>query len=252
MVNINNIVITNIDEIFTVLSPKNRTAKISKRKSYALSFCIDGQITYIHNNNEIVSDKNHAVILPKGQSYTLHGDKTGSFPVINFQCAEPLCDTIVSIPIQNPNLYIKDFEQIKALSLFKDNRNKMMSIFYDMLHRLSSQNTNNSVISRAIAYLENNYDNPGLTNAELAKQCNISEVYFRRIFEKQYKMTPKQYIVNVRINKAKQLLVENSLKINAVAEHCGFSNQYHFCRVFKKKTGLTPTEYIKQNKIYKI
>ena len=128
----------------------------------------------------------------------------------------------------------------------------MMRIFYDMLHRLSSQNTNNSVISRAIAYLENNYDNPGLTNAELAKQCNISEVYFRRIFEKQYKMTPKQYIVNVRINKAKQLLAENSLKINAVAERCGFSNQYHFCRVFKEKTGLTPTEYIKQNKIYKI
>lgn len=250
--NISKIAVTDINEIFTVTSPKGRFERINKRKSYALSFCIDGQITYTHNNNETVSDKNHAVILPKGQSYTLYGDKTGHFPVINFHCSGFLCDTVVSIPIQNLNTYIKDFEQMKALSIFNGNRAKIMSIFYDMIYRLSSQNTINSVISRAIAYLENNYDNPRLTNAELAMQCNISEVYFRRIFEKQYKMTPKQYIINIRINKAKQLLAENSLKINAVAERCGFSNQYHFCRVFKEKIGLTPTEYIKQNKIYKI
>lgn len=246
------ITVTNINEIFTVSSPRGRTEEIYKRKSYALSFCINGQITYTHNNNKTVSDKNNAVILPKGQSYTLHGDKTGSFPVINFQCAEFLCNTVVSIPIQNANAYIKDFEQIKTLSLFKENRAKMMSIFYDMLYRLSSQNTNNSIIAQVIEYLESNYNNPELTNAVLAKQCNISEVYFRRIFTKYYKMPPKQYIINIRINKAKQLLAENSLKISSVAECCGFSNQYHFCRVFKEKTGLTPTEYMKQNRIYKI
>lgn len=252
MNNLNKIVVTDINELFTVSSPKGRLEKICKRKSYALSFCIDGQITYTHNGNEIVSDKNHAVILPKGQTYTLYGNKTGIFPVINFQCADFLCDTVVSLPIQNPNTYIKDFEQIKALSLFNGNRTKMMSIFYDMLYRLSSQNTNNSVITPAITYLERNYNNPSLTNAELAKQCNISEVYFRKMFAKHYKTTPKQYIVNIRISKAKILLAENSLKINTIAERCGFSNQYHFCRVFKEKTGLTPTEYMKQNRIYKI
>lgn len=246
------ITVTSINEIFTVSSPRGRTEQIYKRKSYALSFCISGQITYTHNNNKTVSDKNNAVLLPKGQSYTLHGDRTGSFPVINFQCAEPLCSSVVSIPIQNANAYIKDFERIKTLSLFKENRAKMMSIFYDMLYRLSSQNTNNSLIAQAAEYLENNYNNPTLTNAALARHCNISEVYFRKIFTSCYKMPPKQYIINIRINKAKQLLAENSLKIGAVAECCGFSNQYHFCRVFKEKTGITPTEYIKQNRIYKI
>lgn len=249
---IDQIVVTDINEVFTVLSKKGRTEKICKRKSYALSFCINGQITYTHNNTKTVSDKNHAVILPKGQTYTLHGDKTGKFPVINFQCSHMLCDTIVSVPLHNLNAYIKDFEQIKSLSLFKKNRNKMISIFYDMLYRLSSQITNNSIIFPAMSYIERNYNNPCLTNAELAKQCGISEVYFRRIFEKNYKMTPKQYIINIRINRAKQLLTENSMKISAVAENCGFSNQYHFSRIFKDRTGVTPTEYIRQNKIYKI
>ena len=129
---------------------------------------------------------------------------------------------------------------------------EMMSVFYHILHRLSAQSSSCKVIMPAIKYLETNYQNPNLTNAELAKQCNISEVYFRRIFTKHYKMTPKQFLVDIRINKSKQLLSEGALKINAVAIKCGFSNQYHFCRVFKEKTGLTPTEYVKQNRIYKI
>ena len=252
MNNLDKIVVTDINEIFTVSSPRGRTGKINKRKNYALSFCAEGQITYTHNGSETVSDKNHAVILPKGQTYTLYGNKTGSFPVINFDCAQILCDTVVSLPIKNPDIYIKDYEQLEALSFFKGNRTKMMSIFYDMLYRLSLESTEDSVITPAITYLENNYNDPGLTNAELAKQCKISEVYFRKIFAERYKTTPKQYVLNIRINKAKLLLAENSLKINAIAERCGFSNQYHFCRVFKERTGLTPSEYIKQNKIYKI
>ena len=100
------ITVTSINEIFTVSSPKGRTEEIYKRKSYGLSFCINGQITYTHNNNKTVSDKNNAVLQPKGQSYTLHGDKTGIFPVINFQCAEFLCNSVMSIPVQNANAYI--------------------------------------------------------------------------------------------------------------------------------------------------
>ena len=249
---LSNITITDIKEIFTVFSPKGRFAKIENRKSFGLSFCTDGQITYTHNGKKIISDKNHAVILPKGQTYTLHGDKTGNFPVINFTCADALCNTVISLPVQNIEAYIKDFEKLRSLSLFDGNRVEMMSIFYHILHRLSAQSSSCNIIMPAIKYLENNYQNPNLTNAELALKCNISEVYFRRIFTKHYNMTPKQFLIDIRINKSKQLLSEGALKINAVAVKCGFSNQYHFCRVFKEKTGLTPTEYMNKNRIYKI
>lgn len=249
---LNDIIVTDIEDIFTVLSPKGRFEKIQARKSYGLSFCIEGQITYTHNGNKVVSDNSHAVILPEGQTYTLYGDKTGVFPVINFTCDNPLCNTIVSLPIQNTESYLKDFEKMKSLSLFDGNKAEIMSIFYHMLYRLSSHCLSCRTIIPAIKYLEKNYQNPNLTNAELAQQCNISEVYFRKLFLKHYKMTPKQFAINIRISKAKQLLAEGVLKINAVATLCGFSNQYHFCRIFKEKTGLTPTEYIKQNRIYGI
>ena len=64
--------------------------------------------------------------------------------------------------------------------------------------------------------------------------------------------TPKQYISEIRLQKAKQLLTEGVLKINAVAETCGFSNQYHFSRFFKQNTGMTPTEFMTQYRTVKL
>lgn len=244
--------VTDIKGLFTVLSPKGRNETIKNRKSYGLSFCTEGRITYEMNGKQAVSDEYHAVILPKGQSYSLYGNKSGIFPVINFDCKEFLCDEVISLPIQKSDTYVKDFEKMKALSLFEENRAKMMSVFYNMLHRLSTESSVQNVILPAIRYIESNYQNPKLSNAELAEKCNISEVYFRKIFTETYKTTPKQFIVDIRINKAKQLLSDGFLNIGAVAEECGFSNQYHFCRLFKEKTGFTPTEYTKRNRIYKI
>lgn len=249
---INKITVTDIKELFTVLSPKGRNETIKNRKSYGLSFCTDGKITYEIGGKQAVSDECHAVILPKGKSYSLYGNKSGIFPVINFDCKDFLCDEVISLPIQSSDTYIKDFEKMKALSLFEENRAKMMSVFYGILHRLSTESSVRNVILPAINHIERNYQNPRLSNAVLAEKCNISEVYFRKIFTEAYKTTPKQFIVDIRINKAKQLLSDGFLNIGAVAEECGFSNQYHFCRLFKERTGFTPTEYMKRNRIYKI
>ena len=249
---INKITVTDIKQLFTVSSPKGRKEEIRNRKSYGLSFCAEGKITYEIGGKQAVSDEKHAVILPKGRSYSLNGDKSGIFPVINFDCKDFLCDEVISLPIQSSDTYIKDFEKMKALSLFEENRAKMMSVFYNILHRLSTESSVRNAILPAIRYIESNYQNSKLSNAELAEQCNISEVYFRKLFAEAYKTTPKQFIVDIRINKAKQLLSEGILKISAISEQCGFTNQYHFCRLFKEKTGLTPTEYIKRNRIYKI
>ena len=249
---LNNITVTDIRQLFTVSSPRGRKEEIRNRKSYGLSFCAEGKITYEMNGKQAVSDEKHAVILPKGQSYSIYGNKTGIFPVINFDCIEPLTKEVVALPIQNTDIYIKDFEKMKALSLFDENRAEIMSIFYNILHRLSTESSVHNVILPAIRYIESNYQNPKLSNAELAKKSNISEVYFRKIFTETYKTTPKQFIVDIRINKAKQLLSDGFSKVGTVAEQCGFSNQYHFCRLFKEKTGLTPTEYAKQNRISEI
>ena len=128
-------------------------------------------------------------------------------------------------------------------------------MFYTLAGILIPLMTNTTVCrTREITERTEEYliQHPFAKTSELAKQCRISEVYFRRIFTSCYNMTPKQFLIDIRINKAKQLLSEGALKINAVAVKCGFSNQYHFCRIFKERTGLTPTEYMKQHIVYQI
>lgn len=251
---LNKIVVTDVKEVITVFSKKGRLEKMNNRKYYGLSFCNEGQITYTHNNKNYISDPHHAIILPKGQSYTIHGDKSGMFPVINFECADFLCDTMIVLPVENIDFVMKEFIHMKNLFLFEKNRAKVMSLLYNIIHSFfeSADISENSILLPAINYLENNFSLPELTNKVLADQCKISEVYFRKLFTEQYGIAPRQYIIDIRINKAKQLLTDGILKINNISEKCGFSNPYHFSRLFKEKTGLTPTQYLKQNRILKI
>lgn len=249
---LDNITVTNINDVFVVSSPKGRYSKIKNRGCYGLSFCNYGQITYTHNKKTVVSDKYNAILLPQGQTYTLSGDKSGSFPVINFTCLEHLCDTIIALPIQNTSLYAESFKKLMSLSLFEGNKSEMMSVFYHLLHSLSLENTVCKTLKPAIDYIEENYQCPDISNDFLAELCNISEIYLRKLFKKHYNTTPHQFITDIRIRKAEQLLSEGKLKIYAVSEKCGFANQYHFSRMFKKKIGLTPSEYMKSNMNIKI
>lgn len=247
-----NITVTKIYNLFTVNSERGKKEIVHNRQKYGLSFCIDGgQITYSHRGEKFVSTKDCAVILPKGQTYSIERNKKGLFPVINFDCVEELCDTIVRIPIDNPERFIADFECLKQLSLFEGNRLKALGVFYNMLHHLS-QTKSAGILSPAVKFIEKNISDSNIKNGDLAQLCGISEVYFRRLFIKHFSMTPRQFIIDLRLAKAKQMLSEGTLKISAVAQECGFSNPYHFSRLFKEKTGLIPTEYMKQNVTNKI
>ena len=252
MFSLNDIIITDITGAFTVYSPKGRKETIHKRHTFGLSFCIEGQITYTHNGKSFVSDKEHAVILPKGQTYSLHGDKKGVFTVVNFECDNFICSTVRTVPIQTAEPFIKECEQIKALSLLEGNRTKIISILYNTIHRLTTQSTVASPLAYALKYIEENYSDSYMTNEKVASNCGISEVYLRKLFVKQIGVTPKQFVLDLRIQRAKQMLSEGVMKINAVSESCGFSNPYHFCRLFKEKTGVTPSQYMKENIVYKI
>jgi len=247
------ITVTHIDDAITVFSPRGRVYEMTNRPYYGLSFCLKGEITYTLNGKEYISDPKHAILLPEGKSYTLYGNTEGIFTVINFKCDSVITDDIHLFTISDIEPFIKDFDKIKSLFLFERNRPLMYSIFYRMIDRLiQEQHPKDDILYPAIKFLENNISNPELNNFLLAQKANISEIYFRKLFSKKMGITPKQYILDIRIQKARQLLTETEFSVSAISEECGFSSLYHFCRAFKGKTGLTPTKYAQQNKNFKI
>ena len=81
---LNQVTVTDIGEVFAVPVSKGHIRKMINRKCYGISFCESGKIIYHHNGKEFLSDRNHAVFLPQGESYQLLDRENGLFPVINF------------------------------------------------------------------------------------------------------------------------------------------------------------------------
>jgi len=77
---------------------------------------------------------------------------------------------------------------------------------------------------------------------ELADICGYHPTYFSSIFKESTGITAKQFLINERIRKAKQLLLE-AKTVEEVSIKLGYTSIHYFCRNFKSITGLTPTEY---------
>ncbi len=91
-----------------------------------------------------------------------------------------------------------------------------------------------------LCYAEN------LSVRDLAGQYGVSVEWFIKLFSKYTGMTPKQYISEIRLNHAKELLDSADYNISEVSQACGFENPLYFSRYFKKKYHRTPSEYRKR------
>ena len=82
-----------------------------------------------------------------------------------------------------------------------------------------------------------------ITPEEVAESLNISYSWFRKLFKTYTSFSPKEYIIELRITRARQLLLTTNKPIKEICNELGFNSQYHFCKLFKKKTNLSPTEF---------
>jgi AraC family transcriptional regulator len=82
-----------------------------------------------------------------------------------------------------------------------------------------------------------------LSIIDLAQVAGMSPYYFLRLFKKSMHFTPRQYIIQIRIDRAKELLRSRELSIADIALQCGFTNQSHFTNIFRQLTETTPKAY---------
>lgn len=240
--------VRSVEEVATIYSERGRYLKMNGRAMFGLSFCYDGEIVYTHKGRRIVSDRDHAVFLPQGAVYQLEGTRTGNFPLINFTL-ESACEfaDFIRIPLRRNEAYLREYEAMREQNLLGGGRLRLMSLFYGILHRLSQESAEQKdALSRAMAYLEGHYTDPCLSNTVLAEQAGVSEVYMRRLFKEAMGTSPKQYVTELRLQRAKQLLSESNMPVGQVAANCGFSAIYHFSAAFSALTGMTPTAYRRQ------
>ena len=98
------------------------------------------------------------------------------------------------------------------------------------------------ILEAAKIFIEKNY-NTDISLSDIAGYVYISTSHFARAFKKYYDISPIQYLLGIRIEKAKTLLEETNLKVGDIASSVGFSAQQRFNDIFKKHMGISPGEY---------
>ncbi|MDP4183156.1 MAG: AraC family transcriptional regulator [Bacillota bacterium] len=93
-----------------------------------------------------------------------------------------------------------------------------------------------------IDHIEKNIDKKIVLN-DLSKMANMSPNHFHKIFTKTMGITPNDYIIKHKLDKAKKLLTRTSSSVSEISNRCGFENAPYFSFVFKKLTTMTPIEF---------
>jgi AraC family transcriptional regulator len=97
-------------------------------------------------------------------------------------------------------------------------------------------------LRRVLSFIEENYESD-LSLAELAEVGGMSTFHFAREFKRATGTTPHQYLIRLRVERAKALLTDSELPLVEVSSRSGFSHQSHFTRLFRRLTGTTPHSY---------
>lgn len=132
--------------------------------------------------------------------------------------------------------------EFETLDSVKEWFRKLFHKLISLLEYPAEESAYSNYVKKTIAYIKSHYpENISLTTA--AENINISSVYLSMLFKDEVGTGFAEYLMKVRLEKAKELLREGRLEIRDIAKTCGFTTYSYFFNAFKKKTGVTPGEY---------
>ncbi|MGN1328529.1 MAG: helix-turn-helix domain-containing protein [Eubacterium sp.] len=138
---------------------------------------------------------------------------------------------------------------LKIINYIKHNGSEydISSTLYSVICKLSKpkdsiQNERFKQINQSKEYIENNF-NSQISVYDIAKSVNMSTSYFSKIFKKGTGLSPYDYLLSVRLEKAKEMLHKTNLSVSQIAYQTGFNSDANFIYFFKKQTGISPLKF---------
>ncbi len=199
---------------------------------------------FISKDKSYMLEKNTVLYIPKGMSYRIETHESGMCALINFRGNLPVNDLFCQ-RVSEPEKNWKKFVEITQ----SETEYERLTKFYEMLDFIQKSEINSShenEVKVQIEYMKHHFSESKLSNEKLASMTNVSEVYFRKIFTRTTGMSPHLYLQKLRINEAKNLLKQNNLSIERIAEACGYTSRYYFSAAFKKEVGISPAQFASQ------
>lgn len=121
-------------------------------------------------------------------------------------------------------------------------------IFADMINAASRGDSEAVYMEEALRFIKDNYQE-FTTVQDIADHLGIDRTYLFRLFKKEINISPIDYLINLRIEKAKLMLINTNKPIKEISQFIGYSSYTSFVRSFKNKCKVSPNEYRNKNKV---
>lgn len=229
-------------------------------RSYYLFVLVNqGEATFFHKNGEIKLKPHDMLVMCPGEKIHYVADTPWSIQWVGLygQSVESYMK-LLSVDGNHPIMHIEHYYEMERIlhALYESIGNRyeyakcaqisLIYQFFSVLMKNSNQKENIDAVYSAKKMIDYNF-NKNITVKNVADALHFSPEYLTRQFTERYGLSPKEYIINKRIESAKKLLCNRELSVMEISNSVGYGDQLYFSRIFKKKTGLSPLEYRKQN-----
>ena len=225
------------------------------RPDYGIMLVLNGRIDFVSLQTEILCAKAGDIIfLPKNAYYEarfLLELGTIDNYLINFESDMEIKHIKPMLICENASFeYVDRFQQfvdeMYNIEIAEFRRKGLFYLLFDAILNTnkSTESAHDSVVEKAKSILEKTEDIP---ISQIAKECSVSESGLRKIFTEKLGLSPTQFRLKEKFNKAKYLLESTDMSVGEIADNLNFYDAAYFCKMFQRKTGLSPIQY-RQNK----
>lgn len=152
------------------------------------------------------------------------------------------------------NYWIQDVQPAMLMALEEETQDEVYRVMYDILkdafeklNKLRENKSSHQLMHQVKQFIAENYNNPDLSLTQLSEEFGLNAKYLSRLFRDAFGMKFVEYVSEVRMEKAEQLLLETEETIQEIGRLVGYDQSLTFIRVFKKHTGETPGQFRKKN-----
>ena len=216
--------------------------------TYQLVFLLKGKILYQVGEKQYEVSKGGMILLNSLEEHTL---KVLEYPYeryiiqINplFFQKEINTPEIISIFIKRP----ENFSHLLALT------DPIWNYVYDVIQELEKEyrekrlywvDASAAIAYKVLNYLDHHYPED-ISVTKLAETFFLNKHYIAHVFKAETGYSPMDYVISLRMNRAKALLAETARSISEIAVECGYTDFNHFSKLFKKYAGMSPSRFRK-------
>ena len=252
-----NLVITEIKRI--VMVGKNEYSEPMLSFGHTLNyneliFHFSGQATVFFDDLVLETKPNTIRFLPQGETkqYDVLRQERGECIDVCFSADRPLSSQAFVMNVAQSEKLGALFKKLfstwvsKKEGYYFESVSLLYRIFAEMQKDTSIPNRHKSKIAPAMEMIHNEFLTREFSLNELAAMCGMGESYFQKLFKEIHGISPKKYIIQLKINHACDLLRLERYTVTQIAELCNFLDIYFFSRQFKEYMGITPTQFIKK------